>query len=148
MIAALALLVGLSPIPCAPPLPGRRNRSPLMSASWRRPVKISPELAPQPFGARIAAFLRAAHPSKPAAHAAAATGYSTARIEKWLEGAAAPSGEAALRLLAAYGPALFTSVYPDAPAWVRVAERAHRAAQLEAEIGARQRELDDIRSAA
>ena len=86
--------------------------------------------------AAFAAFLRAAHPAKPAEHAAAATGVPIDTVAKILARESLPTGRTLLAFVAAYGPELLRAVLPDAPlVWLEgariIADQARFAAEQE-----------------
>lgn len=107
-------------------------------------------IEPKTLGARVEEFLRARHPIKTAANVAAETDgrCSAFQVGKWLEGASAPNGAAMAALIATYGPEFLAAIIPSPPAWLDAALRAQRAASIEAEIARRQREIDELKSAA
>lgn len=95
----------------------------------------------------MVSFLRSRHPQKTAVNVAAETGCSVDQVEKWLERSSLPNGHGCLALVAAYGPEFLCAVIPSPPEWLNAAHREARRQRLEAEISARQAELDALRSA-
>ncbi|WP_238310225.1 hypothetical protein [Methylobacterium organophilum] len=99
----------------------------------------------QVFGERIAAFLRAEHPSKTALSVEGHTGISAKTVEKWLQGASAPSGAAYHQLIKVYGPELFVYVSPDASSEVlKNAARISRQHRLEQRAATIRQQLADV----
>ncbi|WP_293862341.1 hypothetical protein [uncultured Alsobacter sp.] len=96
---------------------------------------------------RIFNFLRSVHPSKTAEHVSADTGIPRETIHTWFGRGSAPSCAHVLALITAYGPAFLAAALPARPAWLDGAVREERRQRLEAEISARQAELDALRSA-
>lgn len=87
---------------------------------------------------RIIAFLRRRHPLKTADSVAVETGVPAGTVQKWLDRGSAPSVPHFLRLAGAYGPDFLCVGFSAAPAWLDRAVREERAAQLKAEIAARE----------
>lgn len=83
---------------------------------------------------RVCAFLREAYPTKTADSVAADTGIPAARVRKWLEGKAYPSGAAVVLLTAAYGPEFLCAVMDSPPAWLTEAGRAQARARISTQI--------------
>jgi hypothetical protein len=103
--------------------------------SHPKKVKVPP--------ARVAAFLRARHPVKTAAAAAAETGVAAETIKTWLKGAAQPGFSHLLALITAYGPEFLSALLPEA-AWLDAARRAAEQRALEDEIAAAQRRFAEL----
>lgn len=84
---------------------------------------------------RVVAFLRGRHPHRTADEVAAATrGRVPAEtVRGWIRRASAPSWQAGLALVAAYGPEFLAAALGDAPGWLDAAARAEKLAALEAE---------------
>lgn len=81
----------------------------------------------------LSAWLRARHPVKTAAAVAAETGLPQTRIQKWLAGAATPTGASLVALLAAYGPAVLAASMDHVPDWLDEQVRADELATLRRE---------------
>ena len=86
--------------------------------------------------ARLGEFLRAQHPLKTAACAAAAIGASERTIANWIEGRAQPNAYWVFALVAAYGPGLLAQCMARPPAWLIAACDAEANAQIRAQITA------------
>ena len=91
-------------------------------------------------------FLRRRHPAKTASAVVAATDgrLKEHQVQRWLEGASAPSGAALVTLISAYGPEFLAAITPHAPAWLDAACRTAQVARIEQEIA----ELQAKRAAA
>ena len=111
---------------------------------------MSSEIEPTSLGDRFESFLRARHPTKTAANVSADTlgRCSAFQVGKWLERVSVPNGAAMAVLTEVYGPEFLAAIIPSPPAWLNAALRAERAARIEAEIARRQREIDELKSAA
>lgn len=104
------------------------------------------EIDPKVLGDLVQSFLRRRHPAKTAASVVAATDcrLKEHQVQRWLEGASAPSGSALVTLIGAYGPEFLAAVFPSAPAWLDAACRDAQIARIENEIA----ELQAKRAAA
>ncbi len=95
---------------------------------------------PKVFGERVSRFLRAMFPSKTAVYVSDRTGYSVARVEKWLDGTVIPNGIAMLRLMCAFGPDFAKAVLADdCPDWIDTA-------RLDAEHLRIEQTINDLRA--
>ena len=107
---------------------------------------MSWEIDPKVLGDLVQSFLRRRHPAKTALSVVAATDgrLKDHQVQRWLEGASAPSGAALMTLISAYGPEFLAAVFPSAPAWLDAACRDAQITRLEKEI----QELQAKRAAA
>lgn len=122
------------------------SRSPMPASSEVRVSQSrqsSGAVAPE----RIFDFLRCRHPQKTADNVAAETGISRETIHAWFTRGSAPSWSHMAVLILVYGPDFLAAALPARPAWLDGAAREARRTALEAEIAARQAELDALRSA-
>lgn len=94
--------------------------------------------------AGVVSFLTAQHPTKTAEHVEAESGVPAATVRNWLRGLSAPSGEAIVRLLLAYGPDVLLPALPRAPEWLSRPVMARRQAEIEAEQARLSRALADL----
>lgn len=94
--------------------------------------------------ARLAAFLRRAHPVKTAEAVAAACGATPDAARKWLSGQASPGFGPLTRLIGAYGPALLAALYEVPPAWLDETRLKASHDEIGAEIAALHARLGDL----
>ncbi|MFK8250206.1 hypothetical protein [Ancylobacter terrae] len=92
----------------------------------------------------LGAFLRRRHPSDTAKQVATETGVPSRTVQKWLIEGAAPTFAHAMRLVAAYGPALIVACVSPCPGWAAAAARDERRRAIEAEMARLAGELDKI----
>ena len=88
---------------------------------------------PHLWGERIGNFLRAAHPSSTAKLVSRDLEIPARTIEKWLDGTAAPSLDAFMRMLSFYGPGVLLAAFPGL-AWAEIVKVAFDTAALEAQL--------------
>ena len=95
---------------------------------------------------RVANFLRRVHPTKTVVHVAADTGCSVYQVEKWLEEAGEPNAAALRRLIGAYGPDFLTAFLPGQFNWLDAAIQSRAASEVDAELAALAKRIEQIRS--
>lgn len=124
-----------------------RVKRPSMNTSSEVRVPQSRRAVGSPEPAKILDYLRALYPSKTAEHVAADTGISRETVHTWFGRCSAPSWQHMAVLIITYGPDFLAAALPARPAWLDGHVREERRQRLEAEITARQAELDALRSA-
>lgn len=104
--------------------------------SSRRSCGMSWAIDPKVLGEKTQTFLKSRHPQKTASNVVIDTDgrLKESQVERWLEGASAPSGAALIVLISAYGPEFLAAVFPSQPAWLDAARRSESVARLDAEI--------------
>ena len=96
----------------------------------------------------LGAFLRRRHPSDTAKQVATETGVPSRTVKKWLIEGAAPTFAHAMRLVAAYGPALIVACVAPCPGWASTAAASERRRAIEEEMARLAGELDRIEGGA
>lgn len=106
-----------------------------MPRSSESGVEMSGYRNPHLWGERIGNFLRAAHPLSTAKLVSRDLDVPVRTVEKWLDGTAAPSLDAFMRMLGFYGPGLLLATFPGL-AWAEIIKVAFDTAALEAQLAA------------
>ena len=90
--------------------------------------------------------LRAMFPGDTAARVAAELALDAALVQSWLDGRVAPSAQALVKMVFAFGPKFLAAIGNAPPAWVDVAHAAHELLDLDRELkalGERRRALEE-----